>query len=352
MARLRSGKTHRALGEKISFFIIWAIIIVTIIGLIWSQSNYLSVSELKYKNMNIPKSLNGYRIVNISNIDNTPLTLVSKVNKIKPDVVVLSGGYCDINGNYENSYNAVQEIASEYPTYYVYSDYDMEFGTDILNGTGAVNITDACAEVKNTKEYEDYMVAAYGDKFFNKVSNGQDRYKEFGEYSKVKLDETKDASIALFGVSEMTGADVEFNETDAYKVVNDKLNSTVADIKICVVPNTDFISYITECSVNAVLTGGTHGVKDNNDLEKGSYTVNGKKVYVSGGVGSLDTTRFFNFPEFEVITISDGTVLRPNPLENVLNTLSHDDPILDSDAGFKAWERSLNKSDDEEEDNT
>ena len=80
-------------------------------------------------------------------------------------------------------------------------------------------------------------------------------------------------------------------------------------------------------------------LEGDNDLDKGKYIVNGKSVYVSGGVGSFGTKRFFNFPEFELITLTDGTVIRQNPLEQVLNTISKDDPILNSDAGFKEWER-------------
>lgn len=347
MARLRSGKTHEALKGKLIFIAIWVIIIMTVIVTIYAQSNLLTTSELNYENINIPKSLNGYKIINISDIDNTPLNIVVKVEETNPDIVILSGGYCDNAGNYSNSYNAVQAIASEYPTYYVYSTEDMEAGDDILSGTGAINITNSCIELKNTKGYEDYMLAAYGDEFFNKVLNEQERYKEFGEYSLAKLDETKDASIAIFGLTEYINSEGKLDTTNTYSDVIDKTGSTSANIKICVTHNVDLVNSITEYPLDAVITGGTHGVKNENELDKGKYRVNGKSVFISGGIGSLGTTRFFNFPEFEVITITDGTVLRPNPLEQVLNAVNKDDPILDSDAGFKEWERN-NKKEDEE----
>ena len=351
MARLRSGKTHEALKGKLIFVAIWVVIIVTLIVTVWSQSNLLTTSELTYENINIPKSLNGYKIVNISDIDNTPLTIVSKVEETNPDVVILSGGYCDGVGNYANSYNAIQAIAAKYPTYYVYSTEDMLAGDDILNGTGAINITNSCIELKNDKEYEDYMVAAYGDKFFNKVVNGQERYKEFGEYSLAKLDETKDSSIAIFGIAEYIDSEGNLDTTNTYNDVIAQTGSTSADIKICVTHNTGLVNDITTYPLDAVITGGTHGVKDDSDLDKGKYKVNGKNVYISGGIGSLGTTRFFNFPEFEVITITDGTVLRPNPLEQVLNAANGDDPILNSDAGFKEWERNSKKEKEEITDN-
>lgn len=347
MARLRSGKTHEALKGKLIFIAIWVVIIITLIVTVWSQSNLLTTSELTYESINIPKSLNGYKIVNISDIDNTPLNIVAKVEEANPDVVVLSGGYCDGAGNYTNSYNAIQTIAAEYPTYYVYSTEDMLAGDDILNGTGAINITNSCIELKNTKEYEDYMIAAYGDKFFNKVSNEQERYKEFGEYSLAKLDETKDASIAIFGITEYIDSEGNLDTTNTYNDIINQTGSTSANIKICVTHNADLVNDITTYPLDAVITGGTHGAKNDYDLDKGKYKVNGKNVYISGGIGSLGTTRFFNFPEFEVITVTDGTVLRPNPLEQVLNTINNDDPVLNSDAGFKEWERNSKKENEE-----
>lgn len=349
MARLRSGKTHEALKSKIITVLIWVVIIMTAIVTIWSQSNLLTVSELKYKSQNLPKSLNGYKILNISDIDNTPLTLVAKVRETDPDAVVLSGGYCDMYGNYNNSYNAIQEIAQEYPTYYVYSTEDMLVGDDILSGTGAVNITNTCIELKNNKDYETYMINAYGDKFYNKVKGEIDRYKEFGEYSIAKLEETKDASIAIFGLTEYTDSDGKVDTTNTYNDVIAQTGSTTAGIKICVTHNADLVDQIVTCPLNAVLTGGTHGSENDYGLGKGKYSVNGKNVYVSGGVGSLDTLRIFNFPEFEVITFTDGTVVRPNPLEQVLNEVNNDDPVLNSDAGFKKWERQLNSNEDDSE---
>lgn len=339
MARLKSGKTHRELKGKLAFIGIWVIIIITLLVTFWSQSNLLTTSELDYENISIPKSLNGYRIVNISDIDNTPLTLVSKVEKANPDVVILSGGYCDASGNYDNSYDAVQTIASEYPTYYVYSSNDLEYGDDILSGTGAVNILNYSVELKNTKSYEDYMINAYGDRFFNKVVSGQDRYKEFGEYSRVELDKTGNASISIFGIPEYIDSEGNLDTTNTYDDVIAQTCSNSSDIKICVTHNADLVKEIASYPLDAVITGGTHGNKNDNDLDKGKYIVNGKSVYVSGGVGSFGTKRFFNFPEFELITLTDGTVIRQNPLEQVLNTISKDDPILNSDAGFKEWER-------------
>lgn len=203
MARLRARKPKTGDHKWLITAGIWVGVAASVIGLIWSQNNVVTVDDIMLESTVIPKSLNGTKLVHISDLNNTHLDIYNKVQKLNPDLIVLSGGYCDANGNYDNTYNTVDNLTSIAPVYYVYNAEDNEVG-EVLEGTSAINITNGSIKIKNEREIDEYIKETYGDSFYSKYQAGDEQYVDYVEYIEHAIDESLDAEIRLIGIDSHT----------------------------------------------------------------------------------------------------------------------------------------------------
>jgi predicted MPP superfamily phosphohydrolase len=341
VARLKARKAHSGTHKGLITAAIWAAIGASVIGVLWSQNNCLTTDTLYYKASDIPKSLTGIKIANISDINNTGLNITSKVEKLSPDVIVLSGGYYDSNGNCENTVNIVSELVQIAPVYYVYNSEDQSYEADILSETGAANLTSGTVSIENTKELDTFVIDNYGEKLYNKYCNGDELCTSYVEYIDSAIKETAGAQVRLIGLDTY---DYENGASDALNDLNKVMDKESKALDIAVTGNVLNIPIISKAPVDAILTGGTYGNGYNDaEYDKGMYDVNGTKVYVSGGVGSHEgVTRIFNFPEIQCITITDGSIVERNPLKDLLNSISGTDEAIDADDGYQIYKYKKN----------
>lgn len=198
MAKLKSKKMRNSnFGDAVTTFFIWFIPIVIIVSFIWAQNNYITVSMNTFESESMPKKFVGYSIVQVSDLDNSSKVgkIVSKTKELKPDIIVLTGGYYDKNGNCNNSVKAVTKLAKIAPTYYVTSPDDKE---DCLASTGAINVTNTLARIEPEQlTAEQFIRKNYGDDIINKAKAGDKKSSEYVKYIETELNKSSDGQMTL-----------------------------------------------------------------------------------------------------------------------------------------------------------
>lgn len=198
MAKLKSKKMRNSnFGDAVTTFFIWFIPIVIIVSFIWAQNNYITVSMTTFESESMPKKFVGYSIVQVSDLDNSSKVgkIVSKTKELKPDIIVLTGGYYDKNGNCNNSVKAVTKLAKIAPTYYVTSPDDKE---DCLVSTGAINVSNTLARIEPEQlTAEQFIRKNYGDDIINKAKAGDKKSSEYVKYIETELNKSSDGQMAL-----------------------------------------------------------------------------------------------------------------------------------------------------------
>lgn len=198
MAKLKSKKMRNSnFGDAVTTFFIWFIPIVIIVSFIWAQNNYITVSMSTFESESMPKKFVGYSIVQVSDLDNSSKVgkIVSKTKELKPDIIVLTGGYYDKNGNCNNSVKAVTKLAKIAPTYYVTSPDDKE---DCLASTGAINVSNTLARIEPEQlTAEQFIRKNYGDDIINKAKAGDKKYSEYVKYIETELNKSSDGQMTL-----------------------------------------------------------------------------------------------------------------------------------------------------------
>lgn len=369
MARGLSSKRMNKKGsrDKLITICIRLVLILIVVWLVWSQNNLVTVYDTTFSVPKLPKSLVGTRIVHISDIANSTVGLVAKVQKQEPDIIVMSGGYYDTNGNCDNTVSIVQQLVQIAPVYYVTNIHDR--GNDPLQGTGATNIDGdfVILDGKQWQSTDDFLISVYGkygniivDKA-NAVNNGTNDSEEYlaaaryYDYVSKKLQESAGAKIRITGISDMDG---ENPGKAARKKIDSMTELSQADYEIVLVGNMTLANEIAKSNmIDAIFTGGTFGVGFTDGeldyfqgdygvgLEKGNFGYHGTQLFVSGGIGTYPGKhRIFNFPEFQCIVLSDGTIKDHNPLENLIAKFFDDvGTIYDNDGGFTEGQVAVSK---------
>ena len=198
MAKLKSKKMRNSnFGDTVTTFFLWFIPIVIIVYFIWAQNNYITVSMNTFESESMPKKFVGYSIVQVSDLDNSSKVskVVSKTKELKPDIIVLTGGYYDKNGNCNNSVKTVTELAKIAPTYYVTSPDDKE---DCLASTGAINASNTLVRIEPEQlTAEQFIKKNYGDDIINKAKSGDKKSSEYVKYIEEELSKSSDGQMAL-----------------------------------------------------------------------------------------------------------------------------------------------------------
>lgn len=198
MAKLKSKKMRNSnFGDTVTTFFLWFIPIVIIVSFIWAQNNYITVSMNTFESESMPKKFVGYSIVQVSDLDNSSKVskVVSKTKELKPDIIVLTGGYYDKNGNCNNSVKTVTELAKIAPTYYVTSPDDKE---DCLASTGAINASNTLVRIEPEQlTAEQFIKKNYGDDIINKAKSGDKKSSEYVKYIEEELSKSSNGQMAL-----------------------------------------------------------------------------------------------------------------------------------------------------------
>ncbi len=106
------------------------IVVLVIFCFCWIQNNYLIVTHYTYENAKLPKDLEGYRIVQISDLHNASFgkeneRLVSKIAELQPDMIVITGDVVDSgHTNVEVALEFAGQSAALAPTYYITGNHE------------------------------------------------------------------------------------------------------------------------------------------------------------------------------------------------------------------------------------
>lgn len=266
-------------------------IVIVIILFCNFQNKHLETTHYTYAAEQLDADLEGYRIVQISDLHNAKFgknnqKLVGRIRECEPDMIVLTGDLVDSNHtNVDRAVQFVDEIVKICPVYYVTgnheywlekSEYDELM--DGLIGAGVVILDDQVVE----------------------ISMG-------------------DAKFRLVGLDDKSLADGTLGTllNNTHNVVHE--DSDEREFTVVLAHEPQYLARYASSGVDLVLSGHAHGgqfrlpfvggivAPDQGFLPKytaGEYYMNGTEMIVSRGLGnSVIPVRLFNFPEIVCVEL-------------------------------------------------
>ena len=271
-----------------------AIVLLIVIALLLFcsyQNRHLETTYYTYKAEQLGADLEGYRIVQISDLHNAKFgknnqKLVDRIRECDPDMIVLTGDLVDSNHtNVDRAVQFVNEIVKICPVYYVTGNH--EYWLD-------------------TSEYEKLMdgVVSAGvvilDDQVVEISRG-------------------DAKFRLVGLDDKSLADGTLGTllNNAQNVAHE--DSEKKEFTVVLAHEPQYFARYAGTGVDLVLSGHAHGgqfrlpfvggivAPDQGFLPEytaGEYYMNGTEMIVSRGLGnSVIPLRLFNYPEIVCVEL-------------------------------------------------
>ena len=240
----------------------------------------------------LPKSFDGYRIVQVSDLHNNVYGagqsyLLSKIREARPDIIVITGDLIDRNTkNVDNAMQFINGAVEIAPVFYVTGNHEASVG----------------------KQYKELAL----------------RMNEAGvtflDNEAVSVISEEDV-ITLAGVRDPA---FDWSKPDA-KIVDDEIKKALAEVSntqvtILLSHRPELIKTYSENNIDLVLTGHAHGgqvrlpfigpiYSPSQGLfpkyTSGIYEEGGTKMYVSRGIGNgIAPLRFNDGPELAVIVLT------------------------------------------------
>jgi len=181
-------------------------LMLLMIFFIW-QNNHILINRINYKNTNIPKEFNGFKILQVSDLHNKDFDgmLSKKIKSVNPDIIVITGDIIDRHRtNVDIAIKFVEEIKDICPIYYVSGNHEStapEFDElrDRLKRNGVKILDNSLERIGRNNEY--ISILGVSDFTTMQLSESYDTYKKDNYYNgiidKLKKDSGKDFSILL-----------------------------------------------------------------------------------------------------------------------------------------------------------
>lgn len=277
----KKQKSRNTKKQKYIKLAITLSIVIVIILFCNFQNKHLETTHYTYAAEQLGADLEGYRIVQISDLHNAKFgknnqKLVGRIRECEPDMIVLTGDLVDSNHtNVDRAVQFVDEIVKICPVYYVTgnheywlekSEYDELM--DGLIGAGVVILDDQVVE----------------------ISRGNAKFRLVGLDDKSLADGTLEALL-----------------------------SDEKEFTVVLAHEPQYLARYASSGVDLVLSGHAHGgqfrlpfvggivAPDQGFLPKytaGEYYMNGTEMIVSRGLGnSVIPVRLFNFPEIVCVEL-------------------------------------------------
>ncbi len=265
--------------------IIVLLIVLLSCGFFYNQNNSIVYTNHSIYSEKIPKSFDGYKILQISDLHNKEFgddqkKLMSKIKSADPDIVVITGDIVDSRRyDEEPSLRLVTELVALYPTYYVNGNH----------------------ESRRTEypEFEEKL-----------ISIGVNVLANSGELITVG-----DSSILISGVNDPCFTECEFTGMPEYYTENhDEYFSILLSHR------PELFDTYEYYEVDLTFSGHAHGgqirlpfiggvIAPNQGIfpsyTEGIYVKGNSNMVVSRGLGnSLFPLRVFNKPELVVVTLN------------------------------------------------
>lgn len=281
-----SKKKNRA----ILFTIIAAVIVGLAIWIVWGNSA-LMLSKLTVKGSNIPKSFDGYRIAQISDLHNAEFgdrneKLIEMLQKAEPDIITITGDLIDSSKTDINIALAFAEEAVQIaPTYFITGNHE------------------AMVSAQEYADLEKGLLEAGVNVLHDK---------------EIVLEQNEER-LLLIGIDDPAYVDRPGNV--GVNMVSETINElfTTEGYRILLSHRPEFFDQYVEAEVDLVLSGHAHGgqfrlpfvgglVAPGQGLfptyDSGLYSKNKTSMVVSRGIGnSIIPMRFNNRPEVVLIEL-------------------------------------------------
>ena len=266
------------------------------------QNKHLETTHYTYETEQLGVDLDGYRIVQISDLHNAKFgknnqKLVDRIRECAPDMIVLTGDLVDSNHtNVDRVVQFVDEIVKICPVYYVTGNH--EYWLD-------------------TSEYEKLMdgLVSAGvvilDNQVVEISRGDAKFRLVGLDDRSLADGTLEALLS--------DESIRNNQAEQKEETADNEDSGEKELTVVLAHEPQYLARYAGTGVDLVLSGHAHGgqfrlpfvggivAPDQGFLPEytaGEYYMNGTEMIVSRGLGnSVIPVRLFNYPEIVCVDL-------------------------------------------------
>ena len=281
----------KAKQKKVLLFIV-AISIILFTFFNW-QNNSIIISEMVFKNDNIPEAFKGYKILQISDLHNKEFgskqnKILAKIEKINPDIIVVTGDLIDSNNtNIDIAMELINGAIKIAPIYYVSGNHEAWSGSydeleSNLENSGVVVLDNQKIVVMNDSD-----------------------------------------SIDIIGLADTSFIEsdwLEYGGNAETKSLLNTLTEGTTNFKILLSHRPELFDIYSNSNVNLIFSGHAHGgqfrlpfiggliAPDQGffpKLTEGIHTSNDTSMIISRGLGnSIIPVRILNRPELILVTLS------------------------------------------------
>lgn len=266
------------------------------------QNRHLETTYYTYKAEQLGADLEGYRIVQISDLHNVKFgknnqKLVDRIRECEPDMIVLTGDLVDSNHtNVDRAVQFVDEIVKICPVYYVTGNHEYWL------------------EKSEYDELMDGLVSAgvvILDNQVVEISRGDAKFRLVGLDDRSLADGTLEALLS--------DESIRNNQAEQKEEIADNEDSGEKELTVVLAHEPQYLARYAGTGVDLVLSGHAHGgqfrlpfvggivATDQGFLPEytaGEYYMNGTEMIVSRGLGnSVIPVRLFNYPEIVCVDL-------------------------------------------------
>lgn len=277
--------------------------IKTIIGLLFIsigliiffiyQNNAITITNYRYTSPKLPEGLNGYKIVQVSDLHNKDFKgrLVEKIKKANPNIIVITGDLIDRrNTKIKLAVDFIERIVDIGPVYYVTGNHEQlssKYGIlkkelERLN----VEIIDNSYTILNHKGYEMGLMGIGDPAIYQKEKPYW--WQDSSQYVKNSLEKLLENSITDFNI-------LLSHRPEQFHVYKDM------DLDLV------FTGHAHGGQIRLPLIGGIFAPSQGffPKYTSGIHSKGGTSMVVSRGLGnSIFPLRIFNPPDLVVVTFS------------------------------------------------
>lgn len=256
-------------------------ILICLIVYYFLQLNWISVSNESVRLEDLPKEFDGFKIVQLSDLHNKEFgeenkRLVNKINKIKPDIIVITGDMLnnshDIANNGEILINLITNLNDNYPIYYATGEHEEGLYYEDRNKY----------QKEGTKEAYERKLSILGVTVLNDEQTTITR---------------QDSKINLYGLKEHLSGDIQIEERLG------KPNE--AEVNILLSHRPFYFSEYADWGADIVFSGDTHGGMMHLPFIGGIFSTEGLFPEYDGGLFHKENS---------VMVLSRGLGNNPIPL--------------------------------------
>lgn len=280
-------------------FIIILIIALVLISIFTCFITKIDLTKYEIFNEKIPEEFDSFKIVQLSDFHseghrNTTEKLISKVQDINPDIIVMTGDMVSFDmENIEEVKNLIESLAESYSIYYI--DGNHEHLAEFLRSGRYVSFMEFMKELGVTTITNDYVEIYRGDKAINLYGIN------------LPLDWTTGLYVNRYQLEK------NYVEKTLPEVDEEKFNILLAH-------NPIFFNQYSEWGADLILSGHMHGgiiripftniglLSPEKSIfpryDSGEFSIEESTMIVNRGIGTSSfKLRIFNNPEITVITL-------------------------------------------------